>query len=74
MNGGIEVQNVKAKENNLKFTSGSSSKSNSPPASKGENVLECTDDASRMFTEFDEERSNFFDTSNFQTGPSRNSG
>ena len=65
----IEVQNVNSKESNSKFA-----EANSPRPVKGDNMIESTDDAARMFTEFDEERSNFFDSPNFENGPSRNSG
>ena len=57
----IEVQKVKSKDKNQKFNSGIFSKSNSPPPLKGENMIDGSDDAAKMFTEFDEERSNFFD-------------
>lgn len=70
----IEVQNVKSSEKNGKIPSGISSKSTSPPPLKGENMIEGSDDGLRMFSEFDEERANFFDGSNYTNGHSRNNG
>jgi hypothetical protein len=61
LNTGIEVQNLKPNSKDHKNSSGNSSCSSPPPPNhKGENLID-GDNAKRMFTEFDDERANFFD-------------